>query len=46
MKILLAAVSATTHTPDTHQSAKVIVAVLAGLGLFVLGCWIMAKNRR
>lgn len=46
--LLLAAVSPSTpyHHPDTAQTAKVLIAVLAGLGLFLLGCWIMAKNRR
>lgn len=46
MLTLLAAVSPTTTHPDTTQTAKVVIALGAGLVLFLIGCWIMAKNRR
>lgn len=46
MNILLAVVSPTTTHPDTAQTAKVIFGLGAGLALFLIGCWILAKSRR
>lgn len=46
--LLIAAASPSTpyHQPDTGQTAKVILSLGAGLVLFLIGCWIMARNRR